>query len=29
MYRDRSREREAARAAEGLARLGLSEIHFN
>ncbi|WP_345466087.1 hypothetical protein [Actinoallomurus oryzae] len=29
MYRDRSREREAARAAENLARLGLSEIHFN
>ncbi|MFB9833210.1 hypothetical protein [Actinoallomurus acaciae] len=29
MYRDRSREREAAKAAERLARLGLSEIHFH
>ena len=29
LYRDRSREHEAAEAAEGLARLGLSEIHFH
>jgi hypothetical protein len=28
-YRDPAREREAAEAARGLARLGLSEIHFN
>jgi hypothetical protein len=29
MYRERSREREAVRTAESLARLGLSEIHFH
>jgi hypothetical protein len=29
MYRDRSREQEAAKAAERLARLGLSEIRFH